>query len=87
MESTIKNIVVGYKDCIGCLRAERDIMVTMLTHDKSGGGTNFDDYFLTTEQARHLIKKLTDALEHNHHVNEEEVESGRKYWRLLKTIN
>lgn len=62
MENVIKNCDAQDKNCIGSQKFNKDIMVTMVIE---GSPADFHDYFLTTEQAEHLVKRLTSALESN----------------------
>lgn len=63
MEGVVINTMAYDKGCIGCKRFERDIMVSM--HTDIDGKKDFNDFFLTTEQAEYLRDKLTAALNRN----------------------
>lgn len=67
VETTIENVLVYPKDCIGCTKFKKDIMVTMIKLFDSikGGESDFYDFFLTTEQAEKLHEELTVALAEN----------------------
>ena len=57
-------IRVNSKDCMGCLRHEKDIMITLI--NKIDTFTyDFTDVFLDNEQAEELIIKLQAMLERN----------------------
>ena len=55
------NVTVSQKDCNGCLRHNRDIMLTV-TANKDG---EFYYIFLTTTQAENLVKQMSFALDQN----------------------
>lgn len=48
-------------ECMGCKRAEKDIMVTLVTNDSP----MFNDYFLTQKQAISLRDQLNKQIEYN----------------------
>lgn len=48
------------KGCIGCLKFNSDVMITM-----QGDDGEFNDYFLTTEQATHLKNRIEKVLKDN----------------------
>lgn len=53
------NIRVYDAKCYGCIRHESDIMLTLMT------GTQFQDIFMTNDQAIRLTKDLADAVIRN----------------------
>jgi hypothetical protein len=63
MEATVSNISVHNKDCYGCKRTGKDVMVTMAEPGETV--TNFHDFFLTTEQAIKLRDDLDKTLKTN----------------------
>lgn len=57
--------------CIGCKRHNKDIMVTMVVPDTpERSDMAFHDYFLTSNQARELLKELVQRLEENKETEE-----------------
>jgi hypothetical protein len=59
MEGVTKVATAYNKNCIGCKRFERDVMVSFMM-DKE-----FCDIFLTTEQAKYLVKRINEVLKRN----------------------
>lgn len=58
MEAVIKYSSVHDNECNGCIRHESDIMVTFATDPTEPEcliGTQFNDFFLTEEQANWLV--------------------------------
>ena len=51
------------KECYGCKRTKKDVMLTVVRRENDQ--TEFDDIFLTTEQATFLITRLQEALKYN----------------------
>ena len=64
METIVKNVLVHNKGCNGCKRFNRDVMVTMFTTSEESV-TEFNDFFLSTEQAENLVKDLQIVLKIN----------------------
>lgn len=58
------------KECIGSKRHGTDIMISMY-HEDSNGGSVFDDYHLTTDQANSLVNEISDRLDQNKQDDEE----------------
>lgn len=68
MESKPKVVDVKDKHCIGCVKHQSDVMVTMLTPEGE-----FCDFFLTTEQADYLYMKLGRVILNNKEI---EIDNG-----------
>lgn len=66
-EFLAENVTVHGKNCVGCQRWDRDIMVSFMDKNKSydGGIGTYFDLFLTTEQAIRLRDGLTKELKRN----------------------
>lgn len=58
------NVAVTGKNCIGCLRHKRELMLT-LQDAADDAGCKFNDWFLTREQAESLIADLKRRLSEN----------------------
>lgn len=65
MDTTIEGVQVHGPSVLGCQRHNRDILVTFTTRAAAGTGKNvdFNDFFLTKEQALDLYAQLTMRLE------------------------
>lgn len=61
MDNTIQDFTVHSKGCLGCQKHGRDIMIGFRTEES----TEFNDIFLTTEQAEFLVAKLQQKLKEN----------------------
>lgn len=84
MEAIVSNVNVYDISCIGCLRHERDIMITMSTPGEGEHNIEFNDFFLTTAQAIQLRDEIDEKLKSNKSENMEEVEKQRSYYKTLK---
>jgi predicted DCC family thiol-disulfide oxidoreductase YuxK len=63
MEGIAKNIRVYDKNCVGCKKFKKDVMVSfMIKEDETN---DIHDIFFTTEQAESLRDQLTKKLEQN----------------------
>ena len=60
MSNIVKHTRAYDKDCNGCLRVKRDVMVSFMVV-----GDDFYDMFLTTEQAEFLVESLKGVLKQN----------------------
>jgi hypothetical protein len=67
MDKPIESSIVYGKECNGCVRHKRDIMVTFHTEPEKGSGkkVEFNDFFLTNEQAATLMLQLQEVLLRN----------------------
>lgn len=72
MDAIVNSLNVHNKGCNGCKRHERDIMVTFTTDPPAGSANKmeFNDFFLTNEQAKDLVTQIQKALLQN--IDEEE---------------
>lgn len=62
MDSTIVTSIKAYgKKCMGCLMAERDIMIAYTCDN----GENIINLFLTQDQAKFLANEITEMIEYN----------------------
>lgn len=61
-EIDVRNIVVHGKDCSGCKRHEKAIMLTYIENKE---GAEIIDLFLTQEQAEGLILALSKNIKDN----------------------
>ena len=57
------SIRVYDRECNGCKRVKKDIMISILVY--AGDISHFNDYFLTTEQAKALIVELEKKIKQN----------------------
>ncbi|MCK5535411.1 MAG: hypothetical protein KAI79_01215 [Bacteroidales bacterium] len=60
MEYVVKNTVITGKECIGCERHDKDIMLTILPEYD-----DFVDIFLSKKQTKRLIVQLKEKLKYN----------------------
>ena len=63
MEKIVRNCEANSKDCLGCQRHKKDIMITFRAEEKE---MEFYDFFLTDKQAKGLIKSLEKSISQNH---------------------
>lgn len=63
----ISGLSVHNKECNGCIRHERDVLVTFTTESPEfiGRKVDFHDFFLTTAQAIHLRDEIDKILKQN----------------------
>ena len=61
MDNAIQDFTVHGKSVQGCKRHKRDIMIGF----RIEGSSEFNDIFLTTEQAETLAERLKERLEQN----------------------
>jgi hypothetical protein len=65
MEGKVKDLKVFDNQCTGCLRFKSDIMLTIRLEDERNAMPDFNDFFLSTEQAKELIVELQKKLKQN----------------------
>lgn len=61
-EKEVKNIIPFNKECYGCERHEKDIMISINTHFDGDG---IMDFFLDQKQAESLHKDLGERIKQN----------------------
>jgi nucleoside-triphosphatase THEP1 len=61
VDDVVEHLVVYNKKVQGCVRHNRDIMLSLART----GEDNWHDWFLTTEQTETLIKQLQEGLKQN----------------------
>ena len=66
-EIEVNNIHAYAKNCVGCSKHHKDIMIAFDTKNINHG---VKDLFLTTEQAVRLSRSLTEALKLNKQLNQ-----------------
>lgn len=62
MEAHVETANAYSKTCLGCIRHNKDVMITF-TYE--GEKLSFHDFFLTNKQAQRLLERLTLALKYN----------------------
>lgn len=67
IDTPIRHTSVHGKGCNGCIRHKRDVLVTMVLDPPEGSEkhSEFNDYFLTTDQASLLRDALSRVLDQN----------------------
>ncbi len=58
MDKPLYNVNVYDKNCLGCKRHQKDVMITISTSAIDDTGLEFNDYFLTQAQALDLMGQL-----------------------------
>lgn len=61
-EVEAKNVRAYDKNCTGCLRHQKDVMISF---DSTEEGYDIKDLFLTQDQAEFLLKELSEVVERN----------------------
>ena len=62
-EVNVKNITVHDKNCIGCKKHDKYIMISYMDHNDKNN--NIIDLFLTQNQAYHLLNTLKQKIDEN----------------------
>lgn len=61
----VKTITVHDKNCLGCAKHKKDIMISVDQGDGIIEKYEFFDIFLTDKQAKYVMEELAEALKKN----------------------